>query len=387
MAGLNPNDPTGEMALTNVLAVNRMVWRQRQEKWELSRADAIGRGKAIGGAPFGYAFTDPTPRPDGKGVVNSRLVVIEELRPIVVGMFERRAAGASWLEVARWLDQVAPKADGAYWARNTVKGLMGRRTYLGEVRHGQHVKAGAHEAIVSPALWRRAQSAPGQRTPRGTYLLSGRVRCSGCGRRMRASSGGRKKSAVFVCVTAGCSQRYLTITVKGLDEEVVAQVFARLDAYHLVAAEDADMAAAQAEVDRLTGTVERLAAVVPEHPRAIEAHGQALRDAEQELSAAEDRLYELTSSETDSGPDVRELRSDWPTMTLAERRTVVQDALDTVLVRRAASRSAPPPVSERIRILFRGEAPDGLLDNGRSGPITSWSWAGDDDPVAAGAAA
>jgi DNA invertase Pin-like site-specific DNA recombinase len=44
MAGLDPNDATGEMALTTLLAVNRMQWRQVAERWDMHRRDAIARG-------------------------------------------------------------------------------------------------------------------------------------------------------------------------------------------------------------------------------------------------------------------------------------------------------------------------------------------------------
>jgi DNA invertase Pin-like site-specific DNA recombinase len=388
MAGLNPDDPTGEMALTTMLAVGRMQWRQRAKRWDMSRADAIADGKAIGGAPFGYRFRDATPKPSGRGVLDSRLVVVEELRPIVIELFERKAAGASWLDLARWLDTVAPKPNQGHWARNTVRGMIASRTYLGEVRHGDHAQANAHDAIVSAALWRRAQNEPGERTPRGSYLLSGLVRCAGCGRRMRASSGGRgSKPAVFACVTPACAVRYSTVTVAGLDSEVVEQLFAHLDSYHLRAADDAEVKTAQDDVRERRGEVERLAAVVPSHPIAIESHQAALRDAERALIAAEDRLHDLSGTPTDGAPDVHLLRADWPDMSIAERREVVRGAVDAVLVRRSASRATRPPVSERIRVLFRGEAPDGLRDNERANVLTSWRWAGHDDPVTAVAAA
>jgi hypothetical protein len=110
--------------------------------------------------------------------------------------------------------------------------MIGRRTYLGELRHDEHIKGGAHEPLVSAALWRRAQNGPGRRTPRGGYLLSALARCAGCGRRMNASSQGRspKKPPVYVCQCADCPDRYSTVTVERLDAEVTAQFFAHLDA-------------------------------------------------------------------------------------------------------------------------------------------------------------
>ncbi|HTE59405.1 MAG TPA: recombinase family protein [Solirubrobacteraceae bacterium] len=378
MAGIDPRDPTGELALTVMLGVNRMQWRRIAERWDMNRRDAIRAGKAIGGAPFGYRFTDPTPRANGKGVTDSRLVPGPEA-VIVRELFERKADGATWLELARFLDAVAPKANGRMWARSTVDGIVSRRTYLGEVKHGTHVRAGAHEAIVTPALWRSAQNPPGHRTPRGAYLLSGLVRCAGCGRRMRATSGGRgKKPPTYGCVTQECPARYAVVTVKGLDAEVVEQFFAHLDAFHLRVVADAELVAVRAAVEERTGVVERLAAVIPTHPAAVKAHQVALEDAERALQEVEDRLHQLTASLAAGGPDVRMLRADWPVMSIDERREIIRAGLDAVLVRRAASRSFPqPPVRDRILVLFRGQGPAGLTR-----PITpaiqGWSW--DDEP-------
>ncbi|MGH2974635.1 MAG: recombinase family protein [Solirubrobacterales bacterium] len=392
MAGLNPADPTGEMALTVQLAVGRMQWRKTAERYEQTRREAIADGKAVGGAPFGYRFRDSTPKGRGYGVADSRLVADEDAAPIVRELFERKAGGATWLELARWLDTVAPKPNGGRWARSTVAGMIARRTYLGEVRHGPHVKPDAHEPIVTPALWRKAQNGPGRRTPRGTYLLSGLARCAGCGRRLRGSTLGRKPRKgrkaspprIYTCATPECEARS-TIVVDRLNAEVVRQFFDHLDAFHVRAVDDAELEVARSDVEQRTAEVEKLAAVVPSHPAAIAAHQEALEAAEQALVKGEDRLHDLTVSLTADGPDVRDLREDWPRLTLAERREILRAGIDTVLVRRAPSPTAKPPAAYRTLVFLRGEAPGGLIDNGRSGPVAAWTW--DDDPASLTAAA
>jgi DNA invertase Pin-like site-specific DNA recombinase len=380
MAGLKSEDATGEFALTTMLAVNRMLWRKIAERYDQSRGDAIADGKAIGGAPFGYKLKDPTPK--GRGVKDSRLIVDEDLRPIVHELFDRKANGATWLELARWLDEVAPKPDKK-WSRMTVKGMIARRTYLGEVHHGKHVNAKAHEPIVSTTLWRRAQNGKGRRTPRGTYLLSGLARCASCGRTLRGSALGHKPRPgrkappprIYTCNAAECEARS-TIVVDRLDTEVVKQFFEHLDTFHIRAVDDSEIDAAKQAVEQHTANVEALAAVVPSHPAAIAAHQEALTDAENELAHAEDRLHDLTAALEADGPDVRELRDDWPSMTLAEQREILRAGIDAILVRRAPSPTAKPPTADRILVLFRGTAPDALV--ARGGAVTRWSW--DDDP-------
>jgi DNA invertase Pin-like site-specific DNA recombinase len=384
MAGLNPEDPTGEMALTVMLAVSRMQWRKTAERYDQTRREAIGDGKAVGGAPFGYRFRDPTRKNGGRGVVDSRLVVQDGDAEIVRELFDRKAAGATWLELARWLDAVAPKPNRGRWARSTAKTMIACRTYLGEVRHGKHVKAKAHDPIVGAALWRRAQGKPGRRTPRGTYLLSGLARCAGCGRRLRGTTLGRGTHRVYSCDGPECPAK-ATIMVHLLDAEVTEQLFAYLDAFHVRAVDDADLDEARDDVERRTDELEALAAVVPRHPAAVGAHQARLEELERALTEAEDRLHQLTASLAVAGPDVRELRDDWPSMTLAERREVLRAGIDAVLVRRGPSPTTRLPAADRTLVLFRGTAPDGLADGGRSGPVTTWTW--DDDPASLAAAA
>ncbi len=122
---------------------------------------------------------------------------------------------------------------------------------------------------------------------------------------------------------------------------------------------------------------------MPSHPTAVAAHQAALEDAERALVEAEDRVHDLTASLTAEGPDVRELRDDWPSLTLAERREILRAGIDAVLVRRGPSPTAKPPAADRILVLFRGTAPAEL--NGRPRPITTWTW--DDDPGSLAAAA
>jgi hypothetical protein len=262
--------------------------------------------------------------------------------------------------------------------------MIACRTYLGELRHGKHVNPNGCEPIVSPGLWRRAQNGAGRRTPRGTYLLSGLVRCAGCGRIMRGSTSGRKPRKgrkatpprVYTCQTRECRARS-TMTVDRLDAEVVCQFFAQLDDFHVRAVDDAEFASARDQVEKCEGEVERLAAIVPRHPKAIASHQAALETAEQLLADAEDRLQDLTASRVADGPDARELREDWSSLSLTERREILRAGVDAVLVRRAPSPTAKPPAAERILMLSRGTAPDGL--NGRASAVTRWTW--DDDPA------
>jgi len=364
---IRPDDPHGETMLVHSLQQARVQYLQITKRWALSRGNAVKAGKAMGVPPFGYRFADPTPRAHTRGVVDSRLVA-DRTAPVVRELFERKATGATWLELARWLDTAAPKPNRGRWARSSVEFMIRNRTYLGEVRHGQDVHASAHEPLIPAGLWSRAQNDPGRRTPRGTYLLSGLVRCAGCGRRMQGTSGSRHAPR-YGCVTAGCSNRS-SITAARLDDETVRQLFRRLEEFHARAIDEADVDRAREEVDRRTGEVERLAQVVPTHPAAVAAHQKALTAAESALADAEYQLEQLARAQSQAGPDVRELERDWPSLTLNERREIVRAGVDAVLVRRASRGTSD--VAGRILVVFRGDGPAELVA-GRQ-PIRSWAW-------------
>jgi site-specific DNA recombinase len=358
--GVLKDDPNGEMTLTIDLAMGRRQIRETTERYAQSRREAIAEGKHIGKAPFGYRFADPTPKKGSHGVADSHLVIDEQRAAIVRELFERKAGGATWLELARFLDQVAPKPNDTLWARQTVIWMIRNRAYIGEVRHGKYKNASAHDPIVTPALWRRAQNGAGRRTPRGTYLLSGIAVCAGCGRTLRGSALGRKPRKgrkaspprIYTCANRECKARS-TIVVDRLDAEVIEQFFDHLDDFHLVAVDDEDIEAARVAVEQRTEEVKSLAGVVPSHPEAVAAHQAALEAAEGALAEAEDHLDELTAAMEADGPDVAELRAMWPALTLAERREVLSRSLDRVEVRRAPHPGAKVPAAERIRVIFR----------------------------------
>ena len=73
-------------------------------------------------------------------------------------LFQREADGATWLQLARWLDDVAPKPNGRHWIRRVAEVIIKNRMYLGEARRGEYVSLAAHEALTTPGLWRAGQN-------------------------------------------------------------------------------------------------------------------------------------------------------------------------------------------------------------------------------------
>lgn len=113
-----------------------------------STASAVERGiHHAGTIPVGYVRG-----PD------RRLVPDPDTAPIVVGIFERRATGVSWVRLAAWATE-----QGREMAETGVRRLVANPAYLGQARYGAFTKDDAHEAIVPRSLWKRCQ---GKAAPR-----------------------------------------------------------------------------------------------------------------------------------------------------------------------------------------------------------------------------
>jgi site-specific DNA recombinase len=373
-----PDDPQGETNLVIQLQIARQYWAQTAKRFNDNRAGAIREGKAMA-CPFGYRYKDATPRPGGKGILDSRLVPHETEAPVVAELFERKAAGATWLELSRWLDDAAPKPHGCKWARSSVIAIIRCRTHLGELHHGKFLRIDAHDAIVSSAVWRRAQNEPGRRTPRGSYLLSGLIRCAGCGRNMRGSSGGARnngrgrKPSVYVCTTRGCGFQYTTAAVHKIDRETVKQFFARLQQFSLTAVDDDALAEADAEVERLANELDAMVRVKVAHPRAVAAHQEAVSDAERALQDAEDHRDRLRDLRGQNGGEQHELTEDefWD-RSVESQREILRLGVDAVLVRRASRPGAASVASDRLLVLFKGDGPADLLLHHAA--VQGWTW-------------
>ena len=91
-------------------------------------------------------------------------------------------------------DYLADALPERRWTTTTTRRLLSNRTYLGEVRYGDQVKADAHEPLVSLGTFTLAQSQPnGQRRPAAAYPLSGLARCRTCGSTMVGARTGKSQ--------------------------------------------------------------------------------------------------------------------------------------------------------------------------------------------------
>lgn len=152
----------------NILGTFAQFFREQlSENVNMGNERAVLEGKWLNRAKTGYDSVD------GELVPN-------EDAPRVREIFRLRAEGKSYREIEN--------RTGIRYS--TVSSILASRLYLGEVTLKGSWYPGRHEALVTEAEWNAADRAhvPGRR--RGSDVLSGRVRCGLCGKRMALDQNG-----------------------------------------------------------------------------------------------------------------------------------------------------------------------------------------------------
>lgn len=343
---IDTTTPHGMFALGVLLLVLKMELARHSETWGNSTRNAIERGVAIR-VPYGY-----TRGPQG------RLTPDEPAASVVRKIFSLRAAGHGVAAIARTLD-----ADGirppntTHWTRQTVRAMLRVRTYLGEAKYGEHVTIDAHPALIDAVTWKAAQTERAASwTSSDRHLLTGLVRCAGCGYIMGAGDGrgGRRYSCGRVTAAGRCPSP--TAVLATVIEPYVTGLF--LDRYghaQTIAAQtspelaDLGHALARARVEfeawrddstmrDVLGVDNYRAGLIARHAavdQAERAHDSAVREA---------RADTLTIDATQ-----------WDAMTVAERRVILRAGIDDVLLGRAGRTGTHAPIAGRCVVRFVGE--------------------------------
>jgi DNA invertase Pin-like site-specific DNA recombinase len=211
-------------------AGNELVFNLRmsiaQEYLDRNRANflanvnhAAARGVYLASrAPFGYRRRDqvePTYKPDGTLVRDGTLVIHPLESELVKEAFRRRAEGANWGVLSRWLTE----ASGRRVTKSGARSLIQRRVYVGEMRvqtsqKGEpRVVTGVVPQLVSEADWQAAQGSETAFIPRSGVLskqaqLSGLVYCATCGSRCKINGYGKPEArqALYLCTSSTCSR-------------------------------------------------------------------------------------------------------------------------------------------------------------------------------------
>lgn len=349
--GMDTSTPAGKLMRNVLMALAEFEVDRIRENWADAGRRAIARGIHSGPvAPFGYQRQN-----DG------RLEPDPAAAPLVVRVFELRAAGEPWHKLAAMLDQEAPK-DGA-WPWTTVQNMVRRRTYLGEAFSGEQVNEDGHEPLVSHELWDRAQRLNPRLPVRGgNALLAGLIRCAACGYRLTRQSDGKRGYINYNCRKrhgGGLCPKPARISALRADEHVTAAYLALMGARgisdrertdtNLAAIAQMKTAAAELAAYRDANLVTVLGPAA--YREGLEARAAILEHAQIAIAKTARRGFTLVGHTN--------LAEQWENVGQTDRRELLAAAIDAVFVKQAHL-GGRAPFAHRIHICWAGTGPDNL---------------------------
>jgi site-specific DNA recombinase len=358
--------PMGRFAIGILTLIAELELERIKESWATAVSRAVERGVHISGrTPAGY-----TRDKDG------RLQLDERAAAAIAEVFRRRAIGASWAELARFLEEkkVYPSTGNKHWSKFGVASLVKNPVYLGQARSGSIVKDHAHPAIVTRAEFDAAQSIKksllSQRdgSIASQTMLGGIARCGGCGHTLKITGNTRKSDGarypIYYCTgryASGPCPARASEAAHNLDSYVEQRVLEALRedggpvAQAVAASEqiqDAtkDLADADHELDLFVNNPKLLSLLGEE--KFVE--GVQVRQAA--VDQARTRLAELRGqSELAEELADGDLLAAWPELTTADKRRLMHGLLDQVTLNRAHGRGKRrEAVGDRTTITLRG---------------------------------
>jgi DNA invertase Pin-like site-specific DNA recombinase len=344
--GLNPRTPFGRALSTILLALAELEVGRIGEGSRISRSRMVLRGIHQGGARLpGYRRG-----PDG------RLQPHPVEAPVLVEAFERRAAGATYKEIAGFLCEakVGDRHGERDWSSKRVYRLLQNPAYVGEAYAGSTRNLDAHPPLVRRALWLAALAAStsARANAHGTTLLAGLLRCGGCchvvGKTHAFSHQGEKPGRLFYRCRcqhrAGYCQQPASGRADAVEGAVVDSFLRNLEAQRPRVDVEPALVAAEEELC----SAEACAA---SHP----GWRSAYTDTEAgDVAAARAKVLALWRRQQLAAlPPAEELRQRWRQLPPVEQRRMLTTGLESVILFRGTAAPAA-----RIQLLFAGSRRD-----------------------------
>jgi len=401
---IDPRTASGRFMRNIFLATAQMERERIGEQWHTARTNAVERGIHISHhVPPGYVRGPRTNDPQTDRRLHPHPVHAETIRQA----FRMACEGESDYEIANLLNQrelpivsVKHGEKRTYWQTSRIPRLLANRAYIGEARSGNGiVNATAHEPLVDENEWKLAQrgrrDAHEPRRPNRTSntpisILSGICRCAGCSFAMKPQEAGETGPAIYRCVTTSVHGRCgspSTIAKARLEDYVIEQFLeqaqADLVASPLDTEEDGEwhrlvaVANAAERSYRAQLTNEELRGEIgdEDHDRLIatlhRTWQQKLAQAEQGQPAARPAIPAALPAGMSLRELVEQLRGDGHN---EELRSLLASGIEAVFIRPARSRARNLPVSDRVRIVFRGAENLELPRRGRRFEPRSYTW-------------
>lgn len=326
--------PTGK-AMLGMMSVFAQLERETiRERTRMGMLGRLKEGYWPGGArtPFGYDYDSA----QGTLVPNADAARVERC-------FELLIAGYSPDNIARML---------GFKYDNTVRNILGRKTYLGLIEYNGVCYPGRHAPLVSQEVFARAQRILDQRAARrewtSQYLLTGLLVCGRCGAKMRYQKWGNA-GVKIVCYSQQRSKPYL---VKDPDcdaphywaDEIEQKVVEIMMARRVEQSADGHPApiGAQNALDGLRARLEaeknklkRLYALYASGDDAllelIDEQRDIVAGIEKSIAVEEEKLRSTRQLQS-SCENISTILDAWDIMNYAERRAVVLEWLNAVIV-------------------------------------------------------
>lgn len=224
---LDTDTEMGRFFLTVLSGMAVLEREQIEGRLRVSQKDAVARGVHISpNVPPGYnRGEDGVLVPDPQHKITMR------------NAFTMAAQGKSRSEIARYLtERKLPSAGHPItWAPSRIGRLLANPVYKGEARYGDLTNPKAHEPIIDPVTWARAQreqADPALNVSDETdWLLSGFTRCASCRYAMRTMPGRPSTIPVYRCHCTNAETKCphpVTISMSALDEYVYAEWVERI---------------------------------------------------------------------------------------------------------------------------------------------------------------
>jgi site-specific DNA recombinase len=362
---LDYSTPPGRAFLQMMFVFAEFVRSSLKESWHTAQRSAIERGIHISpnskrGGYLGYSVG-----PDRRLIPNDQA-------PIAREMLLRRGDGQTWGAIADWLNDVAARLDGTLWTAQAVQRLCAKRVYLGEASRfvtqdvdgrGPIVNRNAHPALVTEEEWWAAQMNPriargGRENGKPLPLLSGLVRCAGC--RYSLSLGrGPKGERLYRCRgkhASGTCPSTASILAEPLENYVENMVLLEIDGITKIVPDSRlavqAVAQARAEYDDFRRDREARRKLGADWHDSLDEYVRAVRDAEAALGRIDQRIGLVREGLT---------RDHYLDLPVSDRRVVLAGFIDCVMVRRSRGRGRNvDPIDNRVRVLWRGQAPADL---------------------------
>lgn len=362
--------PAGRMTARHLGAAARYESEHRSERLVSKHEELARDGRWKGGPrPFGYDLERDA---RGEPTRSGRLVVVPSEAAIIREAVQRVLAGESVYGVCQDLNRrgvpTAQTRDGQikHWRTPTLRRILttptaaGKREYRGEV-----VAEALWEPIIDEGDRQRLrrlildpERSVGRR-PRSYLLTGGIARCGRCdGTRLYGQRRGNGRR-VYACVKSpdhdGCGG--LTCVADPVEALVVEAVFQRLDTPALAAAATPSDDASGHEVDQLVADLEGRLTELAE----MFGAGEVTRREWLAAKAKIDRQLEdarRRQTRSDHGRalaaygEAGALRKAWPSLTLDQRRAVLQAVIERVIVN-PSKRRGPVFDPERIDVIWR----------------------------------